>query len=167
MKKFKPLKPEHKVVRGKEKYASAEEKALGKNVALAYAEEKFEKSLYQKIYKSYNVLKWTQLAVIIGGVALSLLAYILCPNVMVDGTKSLKAYALALVLLIFLVFILPIGTIGASYTIGKLWTKYIKWFRTPGATIPQLYEMLGLEYTDAAVRAAKQVNNKNKNVFKP
>ena len=49
MKKFKPLKPENKVVREKEKYASSEEKALSKNVALAYAEEKFEKSLYQKI----------------------------------------------------------------------------------------------------------------------
>lgn len=167
MKKFKPLKPEHKVVREKEKYASAEEKALNKNVALAYAEEKLEDSLYQRIYKSYNILKWTQLGILIGGIVLAILIYILAPDVMVDGTKSFKGYTVALFILFYVVIVLPIGLIGSSYTIGRLWTTYVKWFRTTGSTIPQLYKILNLQYTDAAVRAAKRVNNKNKNVFKP
>ena len=166
MKKFKPIKPEHKVVREKEKYASAEANALHKNVALAYAEEKLEDSLYQRIYKSYNVLKWTQIGILIAGVVMAILVYILIPNVLIDG-KSLRGYMAALAILVYVVIILPVGMLGSSFTIGKLWTTYVKWFRTTGSTIPQLYEILHLEYTDAAVRAAKRVNNRNKNVFKP
>lgn len=166
MKKFKPLKPENRVVREKEKYTQ-EQKDTGKNAALAYAQERLEKSLYDKIYKSYQIIKWTQLGMIIGFVVFVILAYIFMPDVMIDGTKSLKGYMVALLILIFLCIIMPIWITITSFVFGKTWTKYIKWFRTPGATIPQLYDILKLEYTEEAAKAAKYAKKGKKSIEKP
>ena len=102
------------------------EKAIKKNKILASARQTLDDDRFIKLFVSYKQLLWFQRSYIIFAIILILTIGIIWRN-------QLEVVLMTIGVVLSVGF--AIWMLLGQFVVGKLWRKYVKWYKRPGSVL--------------------------------